>query len=297
MRRSRLLSISDDKDNNPYVKGVTFESEYQRKYPFSRLASHVIGFTVSGNVGNWGIEEQYNEYLNGVDGREYGYVNSDNIMEKITKEATDGDTVISTIDFNIQTIIEKYIAQWKEQYHPDNMGVLVMNPKNGEVLAMAGDLNYDLNNPRQLEGIATQEQIDTIPVLGDNPTEEEKQAKTNAELAVYNAIWRNYCISDTFEPGSTFKPVTVAIALEQGLISGDMTFLCDGGEQYPGNYIRCHKASGHGVITAAEGIAFSCNDAMMQIGRLEGIMMFSNYIRKFGFGTKTGIDLPGESQL
>ena len=290
-----FLAISDDKDNNPYVKGVTFESEYQRKYPFSRLASHVIGFTVSGNVGNWGIEEQYNEYLNGVDGREYGYVNSDNIMEKITKEATDGDTVISTIDFNIQTIIEKYIAQWKEQYHPDNMGVLVMNPKNGEVLAMAGDLNYDLNNPRQLEGIATQEQIDTIPVLGDNPTEEEKQAKTNAELAVYNAIWRNYCISDTFEPGSTFKPVTVAIALEQGLISGDMTFLCDGGEQYPGNYIKCHKTSGHGVITAAQGLAFSCNDAMMQIGRLEGIMMFSNYIRKFGFGTKTGIDLPGES--
>ena len=150
-----FLAISDDKDNNPYVKGVTFESEYQRKYPFSRLASHVIGFTVSGNVGNWGIEEQYNEYLNGVDGREYGYVNSDNIMEKITKEATDGDTVISTIDFNIQTIIEKYIAQWKEQYHPDNMGVLVMNPKNGEVLAMAGDLNYDLNNPRQLDRKST----------------------------------------------------------------------------------------------------------------------------------------------
>lgn len=178
-----FLSISDDKDNNPYVKGVTFESEYQRKYPFSRLASHVIGFTVSGNVGNWGIEEQYNEYLNGVDGREYGYVNSDNIMEKITKEATDGDTVISTIDFNIQTIIEKYIAQWKEQYHPDNMGVLVMNPKNGEVLAMAGDLNYDLNNPRQLEGIATQEQIDTIPVLGDNPTEEEKQAENKCRIS------------------------------------------------------------------------------------------------------------------
>lgn len=291
-----FLAITNNTEDNPYVKGVTFESEYQRKYPFSRLASHVIGFTVSGNVGNWGIEEQYNDYLNGVDGREYGYVDSNNLMQKITKEATDGDTVISTIDFNIQTIVEKYIAQWKEQYTPQKMGVIVMNPQNGEIYAMAGDTNYDLNNPRTLdETVATPGALATIPVLGENPTEEELQAKTKAELELLNGIWRNYCISDTFEPGSTFKPVTVSIALEQGLINENTTFLCDGGEQYPANYIKCHKNAGHGVITAAQGIAYSCNDAMMQIGRMEGKEVFSNYIRKFGFGVKTGIDLPGES--
>lgn len=277
-----FLAISNDTDNHPNVKGVTFESEYQRKYPFSRLACHVIGFTVAGNVGNWGIEQYYNEELNGVDGREYGYVNSDNIMEKITKEATDGDTIISTIDFNVQTIVEKYIAQWKQTYTPEKMGVIVMNPNNGEILAMAGDISFDLNNPRDLTGYYTQEQIDAM-------TEEDKQ---NA----LNGIWRNGVISDTFEVGSTFKPVTVAIGLEQGLISKDSTFLCDGGEDYaPGKRIHCHKRSGHGVITTAQTLAFSCNDAMMQLGRLEGVSVFSNYIRKFGFGSRTGIDLPGES--
>lgn len=276
-----FLEISNNTEENPYVKGVTFESEYQRKYPFSTLASHLIGFTAAGNVGNWGIEEQYNDYLNGVDGREYGYVNSDNIMEKITKNATDGDTVISTIDFNIQTIVEKYIAQWKTTYTPQNIGVIVMDPNNGEVLAMAGDVTYDLNNPRDLTAFYPQEEIDAM----------SDQDKLNA----LNEIWRNYCISDTYEPGSTFKAFTVAAALEQGLITQNTMFVCDGGEQYPGAYVKCHKTSGHGTITVANSLAFSCNDAMMQISVLEGKDLFFNYQKKFGFGSKTGIDLPGET--
>jgi len=276
-----FLAISQDTEKHPLVKGVTFESEYERKYPFSTLASSLIGFTVAGNVGNWGIEEQYNDVLNGVDGREYGYVNNDNIMEKITKSPTDGNNVISTLDFNIQTIIEKYIAQWKEQYTPKHIGVIVMDPNNGEILGMAGDTSYDLNNPRDLTPFYPQEEIDAM-------SDEDKLTKLNE-------IWRNYCISDTFEPGSTFKAFTVATALEQGLVNKNTTFVCDGGEQYPGQYVKCHKIGGHGTITLANSLAFSCNDAMMQISVLEGQELFFNYQKKFGFGSKTGIDLPGET--
>lgn len=275
-----FLDISNDSEENPYVKGVTFESEYQRKYPFSTLASTLIGFTAAGNVGNWGIEEQYDQYLDGVDGREYGYVNSDNIMEKITKEAEDGDNVITTIDFNVQTIIEKYIAQWKEKYTPQGISVIIMNPQNGEILAMSGDISYDLNNPRDLAPFYTQEEI---------------AAMSNEEmLNALNDIWRNPIISDTMELGSTFKPLTIAAGLEENVLNTSMTFLCDGGEDY-GSYIPCHKRSGHGMINLAEAIAYSCNDALMQVGVIEGVDTFLSYQQRFGFGSKTGIDLPGES--
>lgn len=274
------MEISNNTDDNPYVKGVTFENEYERKYPFSTLASQVIGFTASGNVGIGGIEQQYTDYLNGVDGREYGYVNSDNIMEKVTKNAQDGDNVITTIDFNIQTIVEKYLAQWKETYQPEKIAAIVMNPNNGEIYAMAGTYNFDLNNPTDLTPFCTAEEIAAMDEA--------------AQLDKLNAIWRNYCISDTMEPGSTFKPVTVATALETGLLHQEDTFLCDGGEQYV-KFVQCHKRSGHGVITAADGIAFSCNDVMMQLSRLEGKQLLINYQKRFGFGSKTGIDLPGEA--
>jgi stage V sporulation protein D (sporulation-specific penicillin-binding protein) len=299
-----FLEITNNTDDNPYVKGVTFESEYQRKYPFSTLASQVIGFTASGNVGIGGLEQQYGDYLNGVDGREYGYVNSDNIMEKITKNAEDGDTVISTIDFNIQTIVEKYVAQWKEEYTPEKIAALVMDPNTGEILAMTGTDNFDLNDPTNWERYFTREEIEEVALDKDYVTEltnaaasEEEAAESIFEakkLQALNSLWRNYCISDTYEPGSTFKPFTVATALEMGLIDENSTFLCDGGEQYV-SYIRCHKNEGHGVITAADGLAFSCNDAMMQIATLEGKTLFANYQSRFGFGFKTGIDLPGES--
>lgn len=276
-----FMKLSNDTENNPYIKGVWFETEYERKYPYSTLACNVIGFTAAGNVGTWGIEEYYNDYLNGVDGREYGYVNSDNIMEKVTKSATDGYTVISTIDLNVQTIAEKYINQWKEEYNPDNVGVIVMNPQNGEIYAMATDGAYDLNNPRDLSGMYTEEQLAVM-------TDEEK-------LNALNQMWRNYCLNDTFEPGSTFKPFTVAAALEEGTISESQTFVCDGSETIGGTLIGCHKRSGHGTITASQAIAVSCNDALMQIGASLGVDLFAAYQERFNFGMKTGIDLPGEA--
>ncbi len=265
---------------NGKIQGVWFESEYERKYPFSSLACNVIGFTSAGNVGTYGIEEYYNEYLIGVDGREYGYVNNDNIMEAVKKSPENGDTVVSTIDFNVQTIVEKWIKHYSEVYTPENLGVIIMNPSNGEVLAMSGQTTFDLNNPRDLSAFYTPEEL---------------KAMTNEEtVAALSKVWRNYCISDSFEPGSTAKPFTIASALEEGKILKTTKFLCDGGEEAGGWDISCHKHSGHGEVSIQQSLAVSCNDAMMQMGKLQGAAIFSDYQKRFCFGVKTRIDLPGE---
>lgn len=275
-----FIEVQKDKEKYPNIQGVWFETEYERKYPFSSLACNIIGFTSSGNVGTWGIEEYYNNYLNGVDGREYGYVNNENIMEKTVENAKDGDTVVSTIDFNIQTIVERYIAQYNTDYNPENIGVVIMDPRNGEILAMSGKLSYDLNNPRDLSTYYTEEEINAM-------TNEEK-------LDALNNIWRNYCISDSFEPGSTAKPYTIAAALEEGFIKPSDKFLCDGSELVGGWTIRCHKTEGHGEIDLYKAIAYSCNDALMDIAAKEGAGVFTTYQRRFNFGMKTRVDLPGE---
>ena len=275
-----FLDMKKDTENYPNIQGVWFESEYERKYPFSSLACNVLGFTSSGNVGVWGIEEYYNSYLNGIDGREYGYVNNNNIMEQVKKPAENGNNIVSTIDFNVQTIVEKWVKYYTDYYQPENLGVVIMDPRNGEVLAMAGMNSYDLNNPRDLSAYYTAEQIEAM-------TDEE-------ELDALNKIWRNYCISDTFEPGSTAKPFTVAAALEEGKISKGIQFTCDGVEQVGGWNIKCHKKSGHGIITIQQAIAFSCNDAMMSAAVAQGKDVFVDYQSRFGFGTKCRVDLPGE---
>ncbi len=276
-----FVEMQNDTEKNPCIQGVWFETEYERKYPYSSLACHVLGFTSAGNVGTWGIEEYYDSYLDGVDGREYGYVNSDNIMEQVTKAAEDGNSVVSTIDLNLQTIVEKYIAQWKETYQPENIGAILMNPQNGEIYAMASDITYDLNNPRDISAYYTTDELAAM-------TDED-------QLNAMNKMWRNYCLSDSFEPGSTFKPFTVGAALEEGKITTTQTFVCDGSETIGGHNIGCHKRSGHGTIDAAQAVAYSCNDVLMQIANSMGISLFANYQSRFNFGQKTGIDLPGEA--
>jgi stage V sporulation protein D (sporulation-specific penicillin-binding protein) len=272
--------MQKDTDTYPNIQGVWFESEYERKYPFNSLACNVLGFTSSGNVGVWGIEEYYSSYLNGVDGREYGYVNNNNVMEAVKKPAENGNNIVSTIDFNVQSIVEKWVKYYTEYYEPENLGVVIMDPRNGEVLAMAGMNSYDLNNPRDLAGYYTEEEIAAM-------TDEDK-------LDALNKIWRNYCISDTYEPGSTAKPFTIASALEEGKIASNMQFTCDGSEHVGGWNIKCHKKSGHGVISIQQSLAYSCNDAMMQTVVAEGKDVFVDYQSRFGFGSKTRIDLPGE---
>lgn len=274
-------ALQADTKNNPNIQGVWFEDEYVRNYPYSTLAAATIGYTNSGDSGSWGIEEYYNDVLNGVNGRKYGFVNEDNTMETIIKEAKDGNNIISTIDMNIQKIVEEKIQSWVEQYHPANTAVIVAVPDTGEILAMASSKNvFDLNNVRDLSRYYTPEQIEA---MSDEET-----------LNNLNAIWRNYCISDTYEAGSTVKPFTVAAALEEGAVSTEQTFMCDGVQNVGGWPIHCHKRAGHGVVNLSQSIMYSCNDALMQVAFVLGKEKFCDYQSKFGFGLKTGIDLTGE---
>lgn len=267
--------------NSKKIKGVWFEEEYIRTYPFDSLASHVIGYTVAGDVGTWGIEQYYNSYLMGTNGREYGYYDSELNLVKVTRKAADGDTIVSTIDVNVQGRVEKKIEEFNDTWGCDNIGVIVMNPNNGAIYAMASNEGFNLNEPRDMSAYYTEEELNLM-------SEAE-------ELTALNKMWRNFCISDTYEPGSTFKPFTVAAALEENLISASDTFVCNGYRYVGGWRINCNNRSGHGTVTLAEALMKSCNPALMQIGELLGRDSFRLYQDHFGFGAATGIDLPGES--
>lgn len=282
-------AIDEDDENYPDVKGIWLESDYVRTYPYNTLASDVIGFTVDGNVGNGGIEGYYNTILNGTDGREYGYLDGGTSVEQTVKEPINGKTVVSTIDVQVQSIVEKYIKQFNDERKNNatagegskNTAVMIMNPQNGEILAEASYPNYDLNNPRDLSSYYTQEQLDAM-------SDEE-------QLDALNSLWKNFCVSDTYEPGSTIKPFTVAAALETGALNGDETFYCEGSLHIGGYDIHCINREGHGTQTLKEAVENSCNVALMQIGEKIGAEDFIKYQHIFGFGELTGIDLPGEA--
>lgn len=304
-------------DSKARIKGVWFEDEYKRIYPYNSLACNVIGFATSdGGTGNGGIEQSYNDQLIGTNGREYGYLNDDSNLERVIKSAANGNTVVSTIDVNIQNVVEKRIAQWEAETGSDRVGVVVMNPNNGEVLAMASNKTFDLNNPRAVSERYTEEEINELGRKEAQATYSRKHRSTDQSTitieqvpehftpeeirsyglqVAWNQEWRNYCISDTFEPGSPSKIFTVAAALEEGVISTGDSFNCDGFQEVGGHYIRCVKRTGHGMLTVAESLMQSCNDAMMQIAARTGISRYAKYQRLFGFGTRTGIDLPGEA--
>ncbi|WMJ88473.1 peptidoglycan D,D-transpeptidase FtsI family protein [Anaerocolumna sp. MB42-C2] len=275
----KMMQFKDkeEKDNN--IKGVWFEEDYVRKYPYKTLASDVIGFTSSGNVGNWGIEQFYNDQLNGVNGIEYGYIDSELKLEQTTKPAINGNTIVSTIDANVQGIVQEHIKKFNKDMDCLNIGVIVMNPNNGEILAMASNEEYDLNNPTDLTSFYTKKEIDRM-------TDKER-------LDALNAIWRNYTISDMYEPGSTFKPFTVSAGLEENIIHPNDTYVCDGGQSINGVKIGCSHI--HGTVDLTQALMKSCNDALMQIGAKEGKKLFYDYQNSFGMGRKTGIDLPGEA--
>ena len=281
----------DDKDSR--IEGVWLEDTYIRRYPYDSLACNVIGYTVSGNVGQYGIEQQYSDTLNGEDGRTYNYLNEDLEQEKNVRAAVDGDSVMSTIDVTLQEIVEKAINDFQEKYTNNfregeagskTAAAIMMDPNTGEILAMASNRKYDLNQPYDLvaNGIATQEESDAM-------TEEERLDKLNE-------LWRNFCVSDTYEPGSTAKPITVAAALESGVVHDGDTFLCDGRQNVGGHEIWCAKKIGHGVIDLEGSLKFSCNDALMQIAAKLGEEEYSKYQNLFNLGLRTGIDLPGEAR-
>lgn len=278
---------------NPNVQGVWFEKEYVRQYPYNSLACKVLGFTTSGNVGIGGLEDYYNDTLNGINGRQYGYLNMDNNVEKTIKDAVNGQSLVTTIDANIQSIVEQKIAAFNEAHANEftegpgslNTAVIVMNPQNAEILAMADSSGYDLNNPWDLSAYYTQEEIDAM----DEQT----------TLDALNGIWQNFCTTYTYEPGSTAKPFTVAAGLETGKLSeNDPPYFCDGYQEVGGHTIKCvaYSHGGHGSETIEQAIMNSCNDALMQMADKIGKEEFSKYQKIFNFGLKTNIDLPGEAK-
>ncbi len=326
---AQFESLQNDKKTGKNIKGVWFEKEYIRNYPYDSLACSILGFTTSGNEGIGGLEDYYNSTLNGIDGKEYGYVNSDSNYEIKVKDATDGNNVVSTIDANLQSIVESKIAEFnnamKDSSHEGakNIGVIMMDPNSGEVLAMATNRTFSLQNPwdadtdkyftdeeratiiKQAERVELKKyySLDEINAMTDdqwsaalNEHYSEEQLEQIHHLALLNQVWNNFCVSSTYEPGSTAKPFTVAAGLESGTLTGNETFYCDGGETISGHHISCIKKSGHGVETIQQALENSCNDALMQMSYLIGPANFSRYQQIFNFGLKTNIDLPGEAR-
>lgn len=275
------------------VKGVWFEEDYRRVYPLNFTASHLVGFTYTGDTADWGIEGYYSSTLNGVNGRQFGYYNSDDDVEQTIIDPVNGNSVQSTIDLNIQQVVEKYIDKFmtgmangpRGEQGAANVGVVVANPKNGEILAMATDSPYNLNNPRDL-----------TPYYSDEEIKQMKDKDDGTMLEALYGIWQNYCISDAFEPGSTVKPLTIGAALDADVVQPTDTFVCDGYQKFGDTMIRCSiYPRAHGTETLSDLIKHSCNDGLMQIGALLGPEEFLKYQKIFNFGSTTGIDLPGEA--
>lgn len=301
-------------ENDSNIRGVWFEEEYRRVYPNGSLAADVIGFARTDNQGVFGLEEYYNDTLNGTAGREYGYLNDDVELERTVKPAVDGNTVHSTIDFNIQTIVEKYIKKFNDEHEnlvrpgdgAENIGVIIMEVNTGNVLAMASAPTFDLNNTRNTDALLgmrlieqyTNENGYRVNNKTDTVITEEVLAGIDEDQLYLNLnnLWRNYCISNTYEPGSTAKPFTVAAALETKAITGNEVYQCNGALEVGGHTIHCHNRSGEGAVTVENSIAWSCNVALMRIGQALGAEEFCRFQDIFNFGLKTNIDLAGEAR-
>ena len=285
-------SVSDDKNltdaqvqekNN--IKGVWFEEDYLRIYPFNEVACDTIGFTFARDVADWGLEGYYNSTLTGTDGRQYGYFNNNSDVEQTIIEPANGKSIETTLDIGAQQIVEKYVNAFNEKMGAKNVGVIVEDPNTGAILAMDGGDRYDLNTPRDLSNLYSEAQI--------------KDMNDEETVEALNGMWNNYCVTDAYEPGSVVKPIVMASALEKGKITTANTFDCDGFQNFGAEgsitMIKCAAyPNAHGTETLAEVIANSCNDGMMQIAAKMGTEQFIKSQSLFNFGTRTGIDLPNE---
>lgn len=277
--------LSDtEKKERGNVKGVWFEEDYLRSYPFKSLACDTIGFTLARDVADVGIESYYNSTLMGADGRQYGYFNSQSDVEQTIIEPVDGKNIVTTLDVGIQQIVEKYVNGFKKKMGAKNIGVVVQDPNTGEILAMDAGDRYDLNDPRDLSSLYSEEEI---KAMNDEET-----------VTALNAMWNNFCVTDAFEPGSVVKPIAMAGALEKGSIAEGDNFVCDGGQAFGANnntFIKCAVyPDSHGTEDLMHVIANSCNDGMMQIAEKMGAEQFIKAQSLFNFGSRTGIDLPNE---
>lgn len=387
---SEIMNQINNKDDYPGFVGVWLEDTYERQYPYNSLACDLIGFVQGDNEGAYGLEEFYNDTLVGTNGREYGYLNDDENLERTLKPAQDGRTLVTSIDVNIQSIVEKHILAFNEEHRDEaregngstNTGVIIMDPSNGEVLAMASYPVFDLNNPRDESNITVDVELDpenyglmsgildknedlenmddaeiaeavrkmaeseknaenseeekaeesengedTAETQTDNSkvtdinintgTEEEDKADESkeddpyagltyaeaydkayeeAKMEALNALWKNFCINSTYEPGSTMKPFTMACGLEEGILRGDESYVCNGVLTVGDYDIHCSNRLGHGTLDFSGALEMSCNVAFMKIGATIGKNVFMKYNQLYNFGLKTNIDLTGEER-
>ena len=259
------------------LAGVMIDEDYKRYYPYSTLASHVLGFTGSDNQGIVGLEVYYDDLLMGENGSINTVTNARGIevenMAERRVEGTAGQNLVTSIDINIQQYITQKALEVLEKKQAKRVCIIVMNPQNGEIYALADVPEYNLNEPFTLN----------------------YETDETVTQDMWNQMWRNYCISDTYEPGSTFKIVTATTAFEQGVLRVEDQFYCPGYHIVEDRRIRCHKVAGHGAETFREGIMNSCNPVFMQVGERIGVDGFYDGLRKLGLFEQTGVDLPGEA--
>lgn len=263
------------------LSGVKVDEDYKRYYPYGTLASKVLGFTGADNQGILGLEVKYDEYLQGTNGKILTLTDARGIEIENAGESrlepVNGYDLCLSLDYNIQMYCEQAAKKVCTKKSADSVSVIVMNPQNGELMAMVNYPEFDLNDPFTLVG-------DT----GETVSAEEKQD-------LLNKMWRNQCISDTYEPGSTFKIITAAAALEEGVVKLDDAFFCPGYKIVEDRRIRCARTTGHGAETFETGIMNSCNPVFMELGERLGAENFAGYFKQFGLLSKTNIDLPGEA--
>lgn len=259
------------------LAGVMIDEDYKRYYPYSTLASHVLGFTGSDNQGIVGLEVYYDDLLMGENGSINTVTNARGIevenMAERRVEGTAGQNLVTSIDINIQQYITQKALEVLEKKQAKRVCIIMMNPQNGEIYALADVPEYNLNEPFTLN----------------------YETDETVTQDMWNQMWRNYCISDTYEPGSTFKIVTATTAFEQGVLRVEDQFYCPGYHIVEDRRIRCHKVAGHGAETFREGIMNSCNPVFMQVGERIGVDGFYDGLRKLGLFEQTGVDLPGEA--
>ncbi len=267
------------------LDGVKVDEDYKRYYPYGSLASKVLGFTGGDNQGIIGLEVVYEDYLKGSSGKiltltDARGVEIENAGER-RQEPVDGNNLHISLDYNIQMYCEQAAKKVMEAKSADSVSILVMNPQDGEIMAMVNVPEFDLNDPF------------TVVQAGGPQAEGAQSAADKQDLL--NQMWRNPCISDTYEPGSVFKIITAASALEEGVVSLEDHFFCPGYKLVEDRRIHCHKRTGHGSETFTEGIMNSCNPVFIELGQRVGVDSFYKYFQQFGLLERTGIDLPGEA--
>lgn len=304
-KMNAFQELAKDPEKGKNITGVWFEDEYRREYPNGRLACDAIGFTTNDNQGTYGLEEFYNDMLCGINGREYGYLNDDSALERTTIAAEDGHNIQTTIDANIQAIVEKYLKEFNEEFKDnyregngaENVGCIIMEVDTGRVLAMASYPSFDLNDTRNTENLIGMPLLDEQGKrIGYVTREDIDGMNDEAMYRQLNALWKNFCIVDAFEPGSVAKPFTVAAAIENGSITGNESYNCEGFLHVGDHDIKCHQTFGDGPLSVQEGIERSCNVVLMNVAFKLGQSQFIDYQHLFGFGLKTNIDLAGEAR-